>query len=159
MRRSLATVALLSCLVIFATPAPSAERVEPAYRPSLGDLMTMTVQPRHIKLALAGRAQNWRYAAYELHQLREAFERVAHQWPVWRSVPIDYMINSITKAPMAALAKAIKDADAQRFAAAYGQLTDACNSCHQGANRPMIVIRVPDTAAFPDQNFLPAKPR
>lgn len=28
------------------------------YRPGLGDLMTMTVQPRHTKLGLAGREKN-----------------------------------------------------------------------------------------------------
>jgi hypothetical protein len=36
---------------------------------ALGDLMTAFVQPRHIKLGLAGKEQNWPYAAYELDQL------------------------------------------------------------------------------------------
>jgi hypothetical protein len=36
--------------------------------------MTMTVQPRHTKLGLAGREGNWPYAAYELHELQEAFD-------------------------------------------------------------------------------------
>ena len=34
--------------------------------------MTMTVQPRHTKLGLAGSAGNWPYAAYELHELEES---------------------------------------------------------------------------------------
>ena len=33
--------------------APNQAQPPPAYRPGLGDLMTMTVQPRHIKLGLA----------------------------------------------------------------------------------------------------------
>jgi hypothetical protein len=37
----------------------------PPYRPTLGDLMTTTVQPRHMKLALAGREKSWVYAACE----------------------------------------------------------------------------------------------
>ena len=46
--------------------------------------MTMTVQPRHIKLGLAARDHNWSYAAYELHELEEAYERVARHSPQWR---------------------------------------------------------------------------
>jgi hypothetical protein len=64
-------------------PAPP-----PAYRPGLGDLMTMTVQPRHLKLGIAGHEKNWAYAAYEHHQLEEALERVARYWPQWRRSPI-----------------------------------------------------------------------
>ena len=53
-------------------PAPQS----PSYRPGLGDLMTMTVQPRHIKLGIAGRENNWAFAAYELHELEEAAEKL-----------------------------------------------------------------------------------
>ncbi len=49
----------------------------PVYRPGLGDLMTMTVQPRHMKLGLAGTEKNWAYAAYELHEPEESFEQAA----------------------------------------------------------------------------------
>ncbi len=59
---------LATTLFVAAQTPPEAP---PPYRPGLGDLMTMTVQPRHIKLALAGREKNWVYAAYELHQLDE----------------------------------------------------------------------------------------
>ncbi|MBI3515132.1 MAG: cytochrome family protein [Proteobacteria bacterium] len=115
------------------------------------------MQPRHIKLAFAGRERNWSYAAYELHELEEAFERAARSWPTWRAVPIAEMMTSLTKQPMAALTEAIKSADTMRFAAAYGQLTEVCNTCHQGANRGMIAIRVPDSSPFSDQDFRPPK--
>jgi hypothetical protein len=127
-----------------------------AYRPGLGDLMTMTVQPRHIKLALAGRAQNWPYAAYELHELQEAFDRAASVWPNWRSMPIAEMMKSVTSEPIAALEQAIKAKDAARYDAAYRQLTAACDTCHQSADRAVIVIRVPESDFFPDQEFRPA---
>jgi hypothetical protein len=138
--------------------AQSASQEQHVYLPGLGDLMTMTVQPRHIKLALAGQQKNWTYAAYELHELEEAFERVARAWPQWQSIPIAQLITSATKDPIAFLAQAIKAADGDRFMAAYEHLTDACNACHQAANRPMIVIRVPDGSSFPDQDFQPSKP-
>jgi hypothetical protein len=66
-------------------------------------------------------------------------------------------MTSITKDPMAALDQAIKSADAAKFAAAYAQLTDACNTCHQSAEVGMIVIRAPESSAFPDQDFRPTK--
>jgi hypothetical protein len=141
------------CLARAQAPAPA--DTSPPYRPGLGDLMTMTVQPRHIKLALAGRQKNWAYAAYELHELQEAFDRAAKAWPQWQSVPIADLMTAATKEPMASLARAIKDGASDRFMAAYEHLTDTCNACHQAANRPMVVIRVPDASSFPDQDFAP----
>src|SRR4029450_578987 len=67
--------------------APQAPASQP-YRPGLGDLMTMTVQPRHINLGLAGQEKNWVYAAYELHELEESFERAARVWPMYRKTNI-----------------------------------------------------------------------
>lgn len=159
MRRVFAALGSLTGLAIALLPvAGTAQTAQPQYRPGLGDLMTMTVQPRHIKLAFAGREKNWTYAAYELHELEEAFERAAQVWPQWRSVPIAQMMDSATKEPMAAVSQAIKDADTNRFNAAYKQLTEACNACHQAADRAMIVIRVPELSSFPDQDFQPIKP-
>jgi hypothetical protein len=130
-----------------AQPAPKDQNGSlPAYQPGLGDLMTMTVQPRHIKLALAGHEQNWAYAAYELHELDEAFGRAARAWPQWQSLPITDMLRSVMKEPMANLAQAIKAADAARFATAYGQLTDGCNACHQAANRGFVAIQPPQAS-------------
>jgi hypothetical protein len=74
--------------------------------------MTMTVQPRHTKLGLAAREGNWSYTSYELHELKEAFDRAAKTWPKWRT---------FTR-PMAALDRAIKANDSARFTAAYEQL-------------------------------------
>src|SRR5579871_739231 len=128
---------------------------QPAYRPGLGDLMTTTIQPRHIKLALAGREKNWVYAAYELHQLDEAFERLSIMWPQWRQVRIVEMIETIIRQPMYDLGLAIKDKNEAKYATAYAQLTEACNSCHLGARQVPIVIQEPKESMFPDQDFRP----
>ncbi len=61
--------------------AQTRSEAPPPYRPSLGDLMTTTVQPHHMKLALAEREKSWVYAAYELHQFDEAFDRLSIMWP------------------------------------------------------------------------------
>ena len=149
------TAALL-LFVSGVTPA-AAQAPEP-YRPGLGDLMTMTVQPRHIKLLLAGHEQNWPYAKYELHQLQEAFERSVKVWPRFRGLPLGGMIDAIARGPMDELAKAIDSKDEVAFDAAYEKLTDGCNACHQAANVGMVVIKVPNASSFPDQDFRPTKP-
>lgn len=128
------------------------------YRPGLGDLMTMTVQPRHLKVGLAGQERNWAYIAYELHELEEAFERVAKIWPKWRDHDIAGLIAGSTKEPMKAVEEAARDKDARRFDEAYGRLTAACNACHQSANVGVIIIQAPKSSPFANQDFRLPKP-
>lgn len=127
------------------------------YHPGLGELMTAFVQPRHIKLGLAGQAQNWDYAAYELAELKETFEDVGKMILKHGNLQIAPAIASTVTPAMDALDKATKAKDAAAFAKAYDDLTDACNACHKSADHPMVVIQVPSAAAFPDQNFSPPK--
>jgi hypothetical protein len=145
-------------ILAFALPAAAAAQTAAPYQPGLGDLMTMTVQPRHLKLGLAGQEKNWPYAAYEGHELEEAFERVAKQVPKWRDFDIVQLIAATVKQPLDDLEAAIKASDGQRFDAAYRQLTDACNACHKSANIGMIAIKAPDASAFPNQDFRAPKP-
>ena len=110
------------------------------------------------RLGLGGQARNWDYAAYELHELEESFERVERAWPRYRTFSITELLG-VTKEPMANLDAAIKAKDGARFDAAYRELTQACNTCHHGTNRPMVVIQFPAaTAPYPDQDFTPPKP-
>jgi hypothetical protein len=64
-------------------------------------------------------------------------------------------IASTVKPPMDAIDAAIKAKDEAAFTKAYGDLTTACNACHQSADHKMIVIQVPTVSgtAFPDQDF------
>jgi hypothetical protein len=150
---SMAAAAILVPALVLAQ-----QNATPGYHPSLGDLMTMTVQPRHLKLGLAGQERNWVYAKYELHELEESFERVAHVWPKWRDVAIAETILATTKEPMEAVEAAVKARDAAKFTDAYGRLTATCNACHQSSNVGMIVIQVPKSSPFANQDFRPAKP-
>jgi hypothetical protein len=154
-------VALLAGLSVLGLPLLATAQSPPApqaYRPGLGDLMTMTVQPRHIKILLAGHEQNWVNAEYELHELQEAFTRVVQVWPRYKGLPLGGMVDAIAKGPMGELAKAIGDKDEVAFDAAYENLTEGCNACHQAANVGHVVIKVPNGSSFPDQDFRPAKP-
>jgi hypothetical protein len=157
MRVSIAAV-LFAALVPLSAAAQSAPPASDPYRPGLGDLMTMTVQPRHIKLLLAGHEQNWPYAKYELKELQESFERVARAVPRYKGLPLGGMIDAIAKGPMEELAKAIDAKDEVAFDAGYEKLTEGCNACHQAANVGIVVIKVPSGSSFPDQDFRPLKP-
>jgi hypothetical protein len=128
-----------------------------SYRPGLGDLMTMTVQPRHTKLGLAGQAGNWAYASYELDELKEALGRIARVKPRWRDFAVAESLTALATPRIAELDAAIKAGDPKRFATAYAGLTDACNQCHTAAGQGVIVIRTPAASPFPDQDFR-AKP-
>jgi hypothetical protein len=156
---TLAKILALLATAAFAAPAlvaaqtPSGAPAPPAYRPGLGDLMTTTVQPRHTKLAFAGREKNWVYAAYEVHELEEAFDRLSIQWPQWQGQRIVELVETIVRQPLFDLAQAIKEKNESKYAVAYGQLTDACNACHQAAKRPFVVIQDPKENVYPDQNF------
>jgi hypothetical protein len=152
------TPMIATMLVALAVTAAAAQSAPPApepYRPGLGDLMTMTVQPRHIKLLLAGNAQNWIYAKYELHELKEAFDRVVRVWPRYKGLPLGGMIDAITKGPLGEVDKAVDAQNLAAFGAGYEKLTEGCNACHQAANVGQVVIKMPDVSTFPDQDFRP----
>jgi hypothetical protein len=134
---------------------PNLGSAQPPHPAGLGDLMTAFVQPRHIKLGLAGNERNWPYAGFELGELRETFADVAEIMPKYRGLSISDMIASTVTKPLAAVDQAIKSKDPNRFAAAYRQLTAACNACHRSYDRGAIVIQPPSGTAFPDQDFRP----
>jgi hypothetical protein len=150
--RSIVVIAVTTALAV-----PELAAAQRQHAAALGDLMTAFVQPRHIKLGLAGSAQNWLYAAYELDQLRETLADVAEILPKFRDLSIPDMIESTVKAPLAALSRAIQAKDANQFNVAYGQLTAACNTCHRSYDRAEIVIQSPTVTEFSDQDFRPSK--
>jgi hypothetical protein len=120
--------------------------------------MIATIQPRHIRLWLAAQNKNWDFAAYELGNLKGAFNRLGRAHPTSNDMPLQDMITSVTEQPFEDLNKAIRSKDATGFLKAYGDLTSGCNACHQAMNHGVVVIRVPPNAFVPDQDFTPAAP-
>jgi hypothetical protein len=108
---------IVAIVVAAALAVPSLAIAQRQHRAALGDLMTAFVQPRHIKLGLAGSEQNWPYAEYQLDQLRETFADVAEIMPQYRDLSIPDMITSTVKKPLAALEEAIKAKDINQFTA------------------------------------------
>ncbi len=132
-------------------PAPAAP--QPDYHPSFGDLMTMAVQPRHIKLGIAGNARNWDYAAYESSELRNAFGRIGRTIPTYRKQALPDMFANNILPSMDKLDTAIKAKDGAAFDAAYKEVTASCNNCHGALDHGFVVIREPTTSPYVDQNL------
>ncbi|OGU49726.1 MAG: hypothetical protein A2199_10515 [Hydrogenophilales bacterium RIFOXYA1_FULL_63_33] len=142
---------------------PEAERSQPqpttmndAYTPGLGDFMGQ-IQMRHAKLWFAGKAKNWQLAAYELDEIKEAFEDVAKYQPNFKGRPIAEMIGPVTAQPIAQLEKAIDAKNPVRFAKAFDRLSNACTSCHQAAGYGFIAIQRPSFPPLTNQRFEPKR--
>jgi hypothetical protein len=125
------------------------------FKPAMDDLMTMLVQPRHIKLYYAGQEKNWKLAAFQSNELRAALARIGRTIPTYRNIGVDTAVASIFSEKLKAVDAAIKAADSAQFDVSYRELTAACNECHTGMEHPFLVMKVPDSSNYPDQEFRP----
>ena len=124
------------------------------YLPSLSDLMTSTVQPRHVKLGLAVKNGNWTYAVYEVSELRGAIKRIVRTIPVYDQKMNTESLMAMIMPPLDLLETAIKAKDGRGARQAFTALTATCNACHQQTlNRNYIVIVDPKESVFPNQDF------
>jgi hypothetical protein len=143
-----------------AAASPAMPPAPTAFAPGFDDLMTMLVQPRHIKLYYAGTQRNWELAAAESRDLRAALKRIVSVLPTYQGNDVDAAIVSIISPRIDRVDAAIAAADPNQFAAAYADLTTACTACHTYLEHPFIVIKVPDdptaSPAYADQDFRPS---
>src|SRR6202044_3350534 len=126
------------------------------FTPGFDDLMTMLVQPRHIKLYYAGTRKNWELAAAESRDLRSAFRRIAQAIPRYLGNGVDEAVATIIAPKMQAMDAAIAAGDSKQFDRAYNDLTAGCNACHSYMEHSFLVIKVPDprmNSLDPDQDF------
>ena len=115
--------------------------------------MIATIQPRHVRLWVAARSGDWSFAAYELGNLKGAFDRLGRAHPVEHEIPLQEMITSVTSQPFEDMHKAVASKDRVAFSKAYGDLTSACNACHEATNHGVVVIRAPTDSSISDQDF------
>jgi hypothetical protein len=141
-----------------AGPEPALSPQATEYLPSISDLMIATIQPRHERLWRAAQDGNWDFAAYELGNLKGAFNRLGHAHPTEHDISFPEMIGSVTEQPFKELDGAIRAKDGATFAKAYADLTDACNSCHQALNHGAVEIRVPNRTSASDLNLNSTSP-
>jgi hypothetical protein len=138
-------------------PTSAAPEGPVPFAPNMGDLMSILIQPRHAKLGLAGRAQNWLLAGYALKELQQGFATIDKTIPRWRGLPVPELVEAALKQPFAVIDFAIKAGDQRQFGEAFDRVTAGCNACHATTEQSFVVIKAPDASAFPNQEFAPPK--
>src|SRR5215813_2994760 len=120
MRGRVVAVILVAAFTAFATAAIWSGRTaaqspfgdpnaEPApFNPQMAALMSMLIQPRHAKLGLAGKAENWPLAAYSLKELRQGFAVAARAVPRWKGLPVGELFDAAVSQPLTLIDFAIK---------------------------------------------------
>ena len=129
---------------------------EPApFNPQMSALMSMLIQPRHAKLGLAAKEENWPLAGYMLKELKQGFTVISRAVPRWKGLPVPDLFDAAVSQPIALLDFAIKAGEPRQFAESYGKLTQACNNCHATTDHAYVVIKAPDASSWPNQDFKP----
>ena len=156
MLAAFAMVGALSTRTAAQNPMGDADAEPAPFNPQMAALMSMLIQPRHAKLGLAGKAENWPLAAYAFKELKQGFAVAARAVPRWKGLPVPDLFDAALSQPLALLDFAIKANEPRQFAEAYGRVTTGCNACHATTDHAFIVIKAPDSAAaFPNQDFQP----
>ena len=118
-----------------------------AYHPELGEQM-LGIQIRHARLWFAGEAQNWNLAAFEVQELKEAFDGVVEQnaeHAIFQPQKLSDILPAMTNAPIKALRDSIDHSSKSEFEKAYDGLSAACSGCHHAAGNDFLVIQRPTT--------------
>ena len=112
-----AVVGSIFSVVLFALGFVCGVSRSPARVPDLGELMLLQ-QVRHTKLRLAGDAQNWPLANYELEELEEGFDAIVsnHQTDADSPVSPKDAIPRMVTVPLAELREAVQRRDSGLFA-------------------------------------------
>jgi len=159
----LAALAGFAGMATFAARTAAQDQTNPAdaapqpFNPQMSALMSMLIQPRHAKVGLAGKAENWVLAGYAYRELVNGFGVISRAVPRWKGLPVPDLFDAALKQPFAVLDFAIKAGDTRQFNEAFGRVTAGCNACHTTADHPFIVIKAPDASSFPNQEFQPGK--
>ncbi|MEP6485485.1 MAG: hypothetical protein ABJB01_13630 [Rudaea sp.] len=122
-----------------------AELKKSAYRPELGEQM-LTIQIRHARLWFAGEGQNWNLAAFEVQELKEAFDAVVEQNPehaIFQPQRLADILPAMTNAPIKTLRDSIDHSSKAEFEKAFDGLSAACTGCHHVAGNDFLVIQRP----------------
>ena len=122
-----------------------AELKKSAYHPELGEQM-LGLQIRHARLWYAGQARNWTLAAFELQEIKEAFDAVVEQNPdhaIFQPQRLADILPGMTQGSIRALRDAIDRSSKAEFDKAYDGLSAACTGCHHVAGNDFLVIQRP----------------
>lgn len=118
------------------------------YKPGFGEFMS-GIQAHHSKLWFAGQNENWKLADFEVHEIMEAIEDIQiFQTERKESQMVDMIIPALDS-----INYAIQQRNTSLFKSSYTLLTKTCNSCHRATDFEFIVVKIPDTQPFSNQDF------
>jgi hypothetical protein len=152
------SIALAASVIGIAQSAPAPAAPPPPlvildFKPTLSDLMTMLIQPRHQKLWAAGQQRNWTLAAFQLREMRSGFDKIAATIPKYINIDLGPTFINIMDSQVRAVNSAIMSQNSQLFMTAFGDLTASCNSCHEALNHGFLVMKVPEVTGYANQDF------
>jgi len=160
---TLTGLAVIAAVPVISRAQQDAQQDEPnradlppqPFNPQMSALMNMLIQPRHAKLGLAGKAENWILAGYEFNELKAGFLVIGREVPRYKGMPVADLFDAAMKQIFPVMDFAIKAGDARQFNESYAKITAGCNACHTTADHNYIVIKAPETSSFPNQEFQP----
>jgi hypothetical protein len=159
----LAALAAFAGIATFTIRSAAQDQPNPAdaapavFTPNMGDMMELLILPRHAKLGLAGKAENWALAGYALKELQQGLGSITKVIPRWKALPVSDLFDAALKQPFAVMDFAIKAGDARQFGESYDKITAGCNACHTTTEQNFVVIKTPDASSFANQEFQPGK--
>ena len=151
MSRLWCSACLVAALVLFTSVGWADEPVQTIYKgpekarldalaksqPGLGSLMA-EFGNRFVDVYYAAKGQNWGLASYQLGEMVEIVERVEKTVP--DKAP---MLTSFEHEKIDALKKVLFEKNWGKFHAAFKQMAEGCNNCHEATNHPYIHFKLP----------------
>ena len=111
------------------------------------------IQRHANKLYFAGQNENWPLAAFYVHELEESMEEVEDGQIEEDGINISKLMKSIGLPALKVMEEAVENKNKAEFTSAYTNLVSNCNTCHQSADHPYIVIINPTTPALDNQQY------
>ena len=104
------------------------------------------------KLGLSIQANNPELTHFYHHEMEETAETIHKAVPEYDGFPIGQLTGSMAIPQLETLEKAIEGKKWPEINAAYDQLLNSCNACHQATDHGYIVITKPSNNPF-NQKF------
>lgn len=123
-------------------------KLSQTYKPGFGEFMS-SIQAHHSKLWFAGQGENWKLADFEVHELMEALEDIQK----FQAERKESQLISMMDPALDSVDKAIEQKNLTQFNSSYTLLTNTCNNCHKASHYEFIVIKIPDSQPFSNQEF------
>ena len=99
---------------------------------------------RYQELYWAGLDENWKYADYQLTKMKLTLENSLERRPKRRA-----SAESLFRAPLSEMSRAVTTEEGREFAAAFAELTSACNSCHRAEGVASFRVEEPSDRQSP----------